>query len=45
MKQPFCTPAQALRRVLDALLEQVFTEQLPNEKAALLAAAAQVAAS
>ena len=45
MKQPFCTPAQALRRVLDALLEQVLTGQLPNEKAALLAAAAQVAAS
>ena len=34
-----------LRRVLDALLEQVLTGQLPNEKAALLAAAAQVAAS
>lgn len=38
-------PGPGLRRVLDALLEQVLTEQLPNEKAALLAAAAQVAAS
>ena len=38
-------PGPRLRRVLDALLEQVLTGQLPNEKAALLAAAAQVAAS
>ncbi len=38
-------PGPGLRRVLDALLEQVLTRQLPNEKAALLAAAAQVAAS
>ena len=38
-------PGPGLRRVLDALLEQVLAEQLPNEKAALLAAAAQVAAS
>ena len=38
-------PGPGLRRVLDALLEQVLTEQLPNEKAALLAAAAQVAVS
>ena len=38
-------PGPGLRRVLDALLEQVLTGQLPNEKAALLAAAAQVAAS
>lgn len=38
-------PGPGLRRVLDALLEQVLTERLPNEKAALLAAAAQVAAS
>lgn len=38
-------PGPELRRVLDALLEQVLTGQLPNEKAALLAAAAQVAAS
>ena len=38
-------PGPGLRRVLDALLEQVLTEQLPNEKAALLAAAAQIAAS
>ena len=38
-------PGPGLRQVLDALLEQVLTEQLPNEKAALLAAAAQVAAS
>lgn len=38
-------PGPGLRRVLDALLEQVLTEQLPNEKAALLDAAAQVAAS
>ena len=38
-------PGPGLRRVLDALLEQVLTEQLPNEKAALLTAAAQVAAS
>lgn len=37
-------PGPGLRRVLDALLEQVLTGQLPNEKAALLAAAAQVAA-
>lgn len=38
-------PGPGLRKVLDALLEQVLTGQLPNEKAALLAAAAQVAAS
>lgn len=38
-------PGPGLRRVLDALLEQVLTGQLPNEKAELLAAAAQVAAS
>ena len=38
-------PGPGLRRVLDALLEQVLTGQLPNEKAALLAAAAQVYAS
>ena len=38
-------PGPGLRRVLDALLEQVLTGQLPTEKAALLAAAAQVAAS
>lgn len=38
-------PGPRLRRVLDALLEQVLTGQLPNEKSALLAAAAQVAAS
>lgn len=38
-------PGPGLRRVLDALLEQVLTGQLANEKAALLAAAAQVAAS
>ena len=38
-------PGPGLRRVLDALLEQVLTGRLPNEKAALLAAAAQVAAS
>lgn len=38
-------PGPGLRRVLDALLEQVLTGQLPNEKAALLAAAAQVTAS
>lgn len=38
-------PGPGLRRVLDALLERVLTGQLPNEKAALLAAAAQVAAS
>ena len=38
-------PGPGLRRVLDALLEQVLTGQLPNEKAALLAAAVQVAAS
>lgn len=38
-------PGPGLRRVLDALLEQVLTGQLPNEKAALLAAAARVAAS
>ena len=38
-------PGPGLRRVLDTLLEQVLTGQLPNEKAALLAAAAQVAAS
>lgn len=38
-------PGPGLRRVLDALLEQVLTGQLPNEKTALLAAAAQVAAS
>lgn len=38
-------PGPGLRRVLDALLEQVLTGQLPNEKAALLAAAGQVAAS
>lgn len=38
-------PGPGLRRVLDALLEQVLTGQLPNEKAALLTAAAQVAAS
>ena len=38
-------PGPGLRRVLDALLEQVLTGKLPNEKAALLAAAAQVAAS
>lgn len=38
-------PGPGLRRVLDALLEQVLTGQLPNEKAALLAAAAQIAAS
>lgn len=38
-------PGPGLRRVLDALLEQVLTGQLPNEKAALLATAAQVAAS
>lgn len=38
-------PGPGLRRVLDALLEQVLTGQLPNEKAALLNAAAQVAAS
>ena len=38
-------PGPGLRWVLDALLEQVLTGQLPNEKAALLAAAAQVAAS
>ena len=38
-------PGPGLRRVLDALLEQVLTGQLPNEKAALLAAAAQVDAS
>ena len=38
-------PGPGLRRVLDALLEQVLTGQLPNEKAALLAAATQVAAS
>lgn len=38
-------PGPGLRRVLDALLEQVLTGQLPNEKAALLAAAAQVVAS
>ena len=38
-------PGPGLRRVLDALLEQVLTGQLPNEKAALRAAAAQVAAS
>jgi tRNA nucleotidyltransferase (CCA-adding enzyme) len=38
-------PGPGLRRVLDALLEQVLTGQLPNEKAALLAAAAQGATS
>ena len=38
-------PGPGLHRVLDALLEQVLTGQLPNEKAALLAAAAQIAAS
>ena len=38
-------PGPGLRRMLDTLLEQVLTGQLPNEKAALLAAAAQVAAS
>lgn len=38
-------PGPGLRRVLDALLERVLTGQLPNEKAALLAAAARVAAS
>jgi len=38
-------PGPGLRRVLEALLEQVLTGKLPNEKAALLAAAAQVAAS
>ena len=38
-------PGPGLRRVLDTLLEQVLTGQLPNEKAALLDAAAQVAAS
>ena len=38
-------PGPGLRRVLDALLEQVLTGQLPNEKAALLAAAAQISAS
>lgn len=38
-------PGPGLRRALEALLEQVITEQLPNEKAALLAAAAQFYAS
>lgn len=38
-------PGPGLRRVLNALLEQVLTGQLPNEKAALLAAAAQISAS
>lgn len=38
-------PGPGLRRVLEALLEQVLTGQLPNEKAALLAAAAQISAS
>ncbi len=38
-------PGPGLRRVLDALLEQVLTGQLPNEKAALLAAAVQISAS
>ena len=38
-------PGPGLRRALEALLEQVITEQLPNEKAALLAAAARFSAS
>lgn len=38
-------PGPGLRRVLEGLLEQVITGSLPNEKAALLAAAAQFSAS
>ena len=38
-------PGPGLRRVLEGLLEQVVTGRLPNEKAALLAAAAQFSAS
>lgn len=38
-------PGPGLRRVLEGLLEQVITGRLPNEKAALLAAAAQFSAS
>ena len=38
-------PGPGLRRVLEGLLEQVITGRLPNEKAALLAAAVQFSAS
>ena len=38
-------PGPGLHRVLEGLLEQVITGRLPNEKAALLAAAAQFSAS
>ena len=38
-------PGPGLRRVLEGLLEQVITGRLPNEKTALLAAAAQFSAS
>ena len=38
-------PGPGLRQVLNALLEAVITEQTPNEKDALLAAAAQFSAS
>ena len=38
-------PGPGLRRVLEGLLEQVITGRLPNEKAILLAAAAQFSAS
>lgn len=38
-------PGPGLRRVLEGLLEQVITGRLPNEKAVLLAAAAQFSAS
>ena len=39
------SPGPGLRQVLNALLEAVITEQTPNEKDALLAAAAQFSAS
>ena len=38
-------PGPGLRQVLNALLEAVITGQTPNEKDALLAAAAQFSAS
>ena len=38
-------PGPGLRRVLEALLEQVLTGQTPNEKNALLHAAAEFSAS
>ena len=38
-------PGPGLRRVLDALLEEVITDAVPNERQALLAAAARFSAS